>query len=133
MLIFLVFWFGCMAIGGVITSSKNRGAGTGIVLGLLLGIIGVIIAACLSSQSPPAPAGMIAVKCPRCNAVQNVPYRQPHYECWQCHISNDTPGVASRKVKCSNCDAKTMVLPAATRMTCPSCRSRLTIPPKVPG
>jgi DNA-directed RNA polymerase subunit RPC12/RpoP len=133
MSLFIVLWLGCGVIGAVITSSKNRGAGVGLVLGLLLGIIGLIIAACLSRQSPPPPKGMLAVTCPRCNAVQNVPYGQPHYECWQCHINNPTPGVASRKVRCPGCDAKTMVLPTSTKMKCPNCRSKLTILPKASG
>jgi uncharacterized membrane protein HdeD (DUF308 family) len=57
MSLFLVIWLACAAIGATITSSKNRGAASGLFLGLLLGIIGVIIAACLSKQSPAPPKG----------------------------------------------------------------------------
>jgi hypothetical protein len=37
---------------------------------------------------PKAPPGMRAVKCPRCNTVQNIPETRPEYECWQCKAAH---------------------------------------------
>lgn len=88
----IIVWLICAGVGAAITSSKNRGAGEGLVIGGLLGILGVIITLCLSKQLPAAPPGMLAVQCPRCNAVQNVPEGQPQYQCWQCHSLCPAPG-----------------------------------------
>jgi hypothetical protein len=52
----VLFWIAAIVVAGLIGSSKNK-AGTGVALGLLLGWIGVIIAACLSADPPPAPSG----------------------------------------------------------------------------
>ena len=43
----VVIWIICMVIGGAIGSSKGR-TGAGVALGGLLGIIGIVIAACMS-------------------------------------------------------------------------------------
>jgi hypothetical protein len=53
------------------------------------GVIGIIIVLIQKPGLPPAPAGMRAIKCPRCNTVQNVPRNitDTEYECWQCHLS----------------------------------------------
>ena len=45
----LIIWFACGAIGYAIANPKGKG-GAGIVLGLLLGLLGIIIAACLSDS-----------------------------------------------------------------------------------
>jgi uncharacterized membrane protein YeaQ/YmgE (transglycosylase-associated protein family) len=45
----LVIWAICGAIGYAIANPKGKG-GAGIALGLLLGILGIIIAACLSDS-----------------------------------------------------------------------------------
>jgi phage FluMu protein Com len=150
----IILWIICAGIGAAITNSKNRGAGDGLVLGGLLGIIGVIIAACLSKQVPKAPPGMISVQCPRCNAAQNAPEGQPQYECWQCHTTSQAPGfedllrpikpkpaatppntsspaAASRSIRCNKCQTVFKVVPTATKLTCPSCDARLKIAPKV--
>jgi hypothetical protein len=71
-------------IAAVISDRKNLGAVSGFAMGALLGIIGLIIVACQKPALPPAPAGMRAVKCTRCNAVQNVHQGQSQFECWQC-------------------------------------------------
>lgn len=47
---FLVIWVLCVWWASNITKKKGRGAGTGLVLGILLGIIGVAIAALLSAE-----------------------------------------------------------------------------------
>ena len=82
----LAFW--CLIWGGIaalIGQRKNLGVGGSFALGGLLGIIGVIIVICQKSGLPPAPAGTRAVKCPRCNVVQNIALAAPSYDCWQCH------------------------------------------------
>lgn len=88
----VIVWIVCAGIGAAICHSKNRNVGEGLALGGLLGIIGLVITVCLPSELPKAPPGMIALQCPRCNAVQNVSAGQPRYQCWQCHITNAAPG-----------------------------------------
>ncbi len=88
----VLVWIVCAGIGAAISNSKNRGAGEGLALGGLLGIIGLVIAVCLPRELPKAPPEMIALQCPRCNAVQNVSAGQPRYQCWQCHTTNASPG-----------------------------------------
>jgi hypothetical protein len=71
----------CGVIAAMIGQSKNLSAGSSFAWGAILGIIGIVI---VVLQSPGAPVGMSAAKCPRCNAVQNVRFDQPSFECWQC-------------------------------------------------
>jgi uncharacterized membrane protein len=52
----------CGAIAAVIGQKKNRGTGESFVLGAIFGVIGIIIV--LIQR---------AIKCPRCNTVQNFP------------------------------------------------------------
>jgi hypothetical protein len=75
-------------IGGFITQSKNRGFLPGFALGFLPCFIGLIIAVVLAPlpAAAAAPSGMRAVRCPRCNADQNVPVNVVSAECWQCHL-----------------------------------------------
>ena len=51
----------CAAFGATITSGKNRGAVVGLLLGLVLGVFGVLIAVLLPHRTPPAPRGMVAI------------------------------------------------------------------------
>ena len=76
----------CGAAGMAIAKSKNRDAGEGLALGLILGIFGVLIAAVLPSKGAPPPPGLRAIRCPRCNADQNVPIEAVSVECWQCRL-----------------------------------------------
>ncbi|MET4431565.1 hypothetical protein [Mycolicibacterium sp. 624] len=140
--VLLLLWIVCGGVGAAITNSKNRGVGVGLVLGLLLGIIGVLIAACLSKELPKPPAGLIAVQCLRCNANQNIPAGQPHYECWQCHTTIAAPGFQNyvppaektRKVRCFNCDTVQMVSPRVATAACQDCGTKMKMPaPKTAG
>ena len=54
---------------------------------LQLGLIGIVIIILLPTELPKAPKGMIAVKCSRCNTVQNVTPSQATFECWQCKVT----------------------------------------------
>lgn len=83
---FIVILLVCAAIGAAITHAKNRGALVGFFLGVILGIIGVVIALVLPKKAPPAPLGMRAIRCPRCNADQNIPVGATSWECWQCKL-----------------------------------------------
>ncbi|MDC8981253.1 hypothetical protein [Mycobacterium marinum] len=75
----------CGGITAAIAQAKNlRPVWSWFVAGALLGIIGIIIVLCTKSGLPEAPSGMRAVRCPRCNTVQNVPDAQPILQCWQC-------------------------------------------------
>lgn len=78
----------CGAITAAIGQKKNLPTGQSFALGALLGIIGIIIVLVQKPGLPTAPPGMRAVKCPRCNTIQNIPESQPVYECWQCKASH---------------------------------------------
>jgi hypothetical protein len=85
MSIFIVIWLACIAICMMIASRKNNSVLGAFFLGALLGMIGIIIVIAAEPGLPAAPHGMRAVKCTRCNAVQNVHPGQPRFECWQCN------------------------------------------------
>jgi len=107
--------------------------------GALLGIIGVIIVICRRPGLPQAPPGMRAVKCPRCNTVQNVPEKQRVYECWQCKASNElwpappakAPAQAPKspvqktKVRCHACQAAQSVPVNQATFVCKQCGTKL--------
>ena len=82
-----VFWgllWGAVCV--IIGQKKNLSAGGSFAWGFFLGLIGVIIVAAKAPELPSAPDGLRAIKCPRCNMVQNVPYNAPTFDCWQCHL-----------------------------------------------
>lgn len=62
------------------------------VLGAVLGVIGVIILIVQRPNLPEPPPGMRAVRCARCNAVQNIPHGQTTFECWQCKLVSNVAG-----------------------------------------
>lgn len=76
-------------ITALVAQRKNLPVAQWFGLGAVLGVIALIIVAFTTPGLPKAPAGMRAVKCRRCNAVQNVPQTQRVYECWQCRHSNE--------------------------------------------
>lgn len=85
---FLLCWIIAAVICGIVSEEigvyKRRSFWGSFSWGFFLGLIGIIIVAVLPRGDDPAPAGMVAVKCSRCNAKQNI---QPHatsFECWQC-------------------------------------------------
>lgn len=78
----------CLVFGGItaaIAQKKNFSAGRWFFAGALLGIFGLILVLVARPALPKAPPGMRAVKCARCNTIENVPLTQPVYECWQCN------------------------------------------------
>lgn len=129
----ILMWLGCAGIGAAITSSKNRGIGEGLALGGLLGLLGVVIAACLSRNQPRPPPGLVAVVCPRCNAPQNVPKGAAEFKCWQCHLHTGmaSPPPAKRiKLVCGGCKMN-LTMPANTtakNAKCPKCGHRTPLP-----
>jgi hypothetical protein len=60
--VLVIVWLICAVIAAVVSDRKNLGAGSGFVLGAVLGVIGIIIVACQKPGLPPAPRGMRAVK-----------------------------------------------------------------------
>jgi hypothetical protein len=88
----LTGWLICLIAAGVIASSKNRNAfGWAFITGLLP-VVGLIIVAVLPALPPPAPVGMLSVRCPRCNTVHNIPAVDTTFECWQCKLVSDAAG-----------------------------------------
>jgi hypothetical protein len=49
--LYVLVWVACAALGYVVGKGKNRPT-LGLVLGLLLGVIGLIIIACLRPKAP---------------------------------------------------------------------------------
>jgi phage FluMu protein Com len=78
----LTFWIASVIVAVLVGRKKNIPPGDCWALGLVLGWIGVVILLCMKTRLPEAPKGMVAVKCPRCNTVQNV--AGPSH-CFQCH------------------------------------------------
>lgn len=64
-----------------------------IVLGAVLPLVGIIVAA-IAKPSPPA--GMMAVTCPQCNGRQNIPEGAREWTCWQCHAEWQLPAAYPR-------------------------------------
>lgn len=104
----------CGAIAAAIAQGKNNSVGGAFVLGCLLGVIGIIIAIAEKPSLPPAPPGLQVAKCPRCNAVQNIPAGASDYQCWQCHLIAGAQPVALSPAK-------------PVRVSCPGCKTRLTV------
>lgn len=135
---FLLLWVAMAVVGMLIADGKNRSKLEGALLGGLLGIIGVIIVACLPRGLPQAPLGMRAVTCPRCNAVQNIGFYATSLECWQCHTTTTVwapppPAPApvptlkgrdpekTRPVACPSCRARLMIKPTTKKYRCNKC------------
>jgi LSD1 subclass zinc finger protein len=125
---FIIVWLVCAGIGAAITNSKDRGAFEGLLLGGLLGILGLVVAACLSRGVPKAPPGMLALQCPRCRALQNVPAGQTSFQCWQCNTTNPLLGFKTSPSEVPSTAAQSA--PAATKK-CPDCAETILADAKV--
>jgi ribosomal protein S27E len=64
-----------------------------VVILVVLLLIGIFIAVYAMSTKPSAPAGMVPVRCVRCNAVQTVPSSQVSFACWQCGSTVTVPPI----------------------------------------
>ncbi len=126
------------AITAAIGQKKNLPVAESFLLGALLGIIGLIIMIFRRPGLPKAPPGMRAVKCPRCNTVQNIPKTQPEYECWQCKAAHHLRGTApqstpnaqdpqqkSTNVRCNKCQRVQAVPQSQSRFVCEQCGTKL--------
>lgn len=82
-IIFAVALVGGLVAGAVAYNKNPRGSTfvAFFVIGALFPLIGIVIAAV---SKPAAPAGMVRVTCPRCNAAQNVAHDAPGMRCWRC-------------------------------------------------
>ena len=89
---FIVIAVICGAIAAVIAQKKNFNVGHAFLLGAVLGVIGIFIVAVQRPNLPKPPPGMRAVRCPKCNAVQNIPHGQTTFECWQCKLVSNAAG-----------------------------------------
>lgn len=141
----IVFMLIFGAIAAAIGQRKNLPTGSSFALGALLGLIGVVIVICQRPGLPQAPPGMQAVKCPRCNAQQNIPTGAATFECWQCkyvapmrigenaspakqqlsaHKSTTSTG-KSTKVRCHRCQHVQTVPITLSTFVCEQCNAKL--------
>lgn len=74
-----LWWYSltCGGIAAIIGAHRNLSRLGSFVWGFLLGAIGILIVCLAKPGLPPAPEGMRAAKCKRCNTVQNVPLGAP--------------------------------------------------------
>jgi hypothetical protein len=92
------FIFGLLVCGGIaalIGQRKNFNVFHSFLFGALLGPFGIGILIAQRSNLPNAPPGMIAARCLRCSAVQNISSDQMTFECWQCKLRSDVPSARS--------------------------------------
>jgi hypothetical protein len=87
----------CVAICVAIAQRKNLDVPEAVLIGALLGVIGIVIMLIRKPGLPKAPPGMRAVKCPRCNTVQNIPHDDTSYDCYQCHKSVTVKAILPEK------------------------------------
>lgn len=146
--IFFVLVFG--TITAVIAQKRNLGNPFGwFLFGAMLFIVALPVAIFSKPGLPKAPPGMRAVKCPRCNAVQNIPETQPEYECWQCKAAHrlwepqpvqstarspapqkripapPKPQSKSSKVRCHHCQHVQVVPQDQLTFICEQCNTTL--------
>jgi hypothetical protein len=86
----------CGVIAALIGQKKNFNVFHSFLLGAILGVIGIGIVAVQRPDLPKPPPGMRAVRCPRCNAVQNIPHDQTTFDCWQCKLTSDAGSARPR-------------------------------------
>ena len=84
----IVFCLICGVMAAVIGHRKNLSVSQSFGIGALLGPQGVASVLRDKPGLPKAPAGMRAIRCPRCNAVQTIGETQADYECSQCKTVN---------------------------------------------
>ena len=84
----IVFCLLCGIVAAVIGHRKNLSVGQSFALGAFLGPYGVASVVSEKRGLPKTPSGIRTVKCPRCNAVQNIGETQADYECSQCKTVN---------------------------------------------
>lgn len=80
----VMVWVLCGFIAMTIGEAKGRSRADAFGIGFIGGPVGIVLLAVL-----PTPEFMRAasrrVKCPRCDARQNVRAEEARYECWRCH------------------------------------------------
>jgi hypothetical protein len=93
---FIIGFLICGGIAALIGQRKHFNVVHSFLLGAILGVIGIGIVAVQRPNLPKPPPGLVAVKCPRCTAVQNIPSIQAQFECWQCKLTSDVASARSR-------------------------------------
>lgn len=125
----IAFWTICGGLGALISMQRDRHPAPGFILGFGLSFIGLFIVCVLPRGVLNLGPGRYAVRCPVCNAVQNVADSDNSYKCWQCHQPTvlhtvDDPDAQGRHtVECPICAKKSKLLGQGIRYTC-SCGSR---------
>lgn len=116
---------------------RNLGGRAGwFVFGALLFIVALPVVIFTTPGLPQAPPGMRAVKCQRCNAVQNIAATQTTYECWQCKLVTNVglPAAAEDVRTWLNGTEEQPDAPPkhpsgkSTRVKCPGCRHVQPVP-----
>ena len=95
-----IFFMISGAVAQAIARGKNRNQNAWFAAGVLF--VGFVLVVALLPKLPePAPDGMTAEKCPRCNAEQNVPENAPSFTCWRCRYEArliEMPGMPAAKL-----------------------------------
>lgn len=118
-------------IAAAIARSKHTPVGQAFVVGALLSIIGIIIVAVAPPGLLKAPAGMTAVKCPRCNMIQNVAEEQRNYQCWQCKYEHERWAAPTPWAEPAPPSMRSV--PPASRLRCHSCGHTQSVPALLSG
>lgn len=86
-MVYIVVMIISSVVAGLIAQGKMRSYYGFLLLGLIFGPLAILVAVLVGPGQAAAPEGMHAVKCPRCNAEQNVPTSgNQEFECWQCRL-----------------------------------------------
>jgi hypothetical protein len=103
-----IFFMISGAVAQAIARGTNRNQNAWFAAGVLF--VGFVLVVALLPKLPdPAPDGMTAEKCPRCNAEQNVPENAPSFTCWRCRYEARLIGIPGMPA------AVTAVIPATSK------------------
>ncbi|KAB7752866.1 hypothetical protein [Mycolicibacterium mucogenicum] len=126
-LLYVVLWFlTAGVVGALIAQAVGSERDIGFLWGAFLGVIGWTVVVLRARDGMP---GRLRVRCPYCEAPQNLSAGETGYQCWRCHqhtiTDTDDGGDAEGRygVQCPKCQKKVRVKSGGTRYTC-SCGSR---------
>ncbi len=114
----LIIWLGCAVLGGII-AHRHQAAGTGAIVGLLFGPLGVIAAFALDGR-PKCLGCQLRIdgtpeKCPRCGESLAQKKTVVRFTCQRCSRQVTAHGVASGEdfMTCPYCHELTAIRPGS--------------------